>query len=213
MAKRFIDTELFNDEWFCELSKDSKLFFLYFITNCDHAGILKLNRKLFEFQTGIKNFDIVMKEFGNRLVTIKDNLFFMPKYIFYQYPDFPKSQVKQQISAVKILDSHGITLEKLNTYLTLNKDLPKNYVNVNVNDNVIINKVEKFKKPNIEEINDYCKKRNNSVDAVKFFNYYESNGWKIGKNPMKNWEAAVRTWEKNSEPINNLSIFKTKKLL
>ena len=43
MAKRFIDTEIFNDDWFMELSKDAKLFYIFYITNCDHAGILKLN--------------------------------------------------------------------------------------------------------------------------------------------------------------------------
>ena len=59
MAKRFIDTLIFDDEWFCELSKDSKLFFIYFITKCDHAGILRFNKSLCKFQTGITNFDTV----------------------------------------------------------------------------------------------------------------------------------------------------------
>lgn len=57
---------------------------------------------------------------------------------------------------------------------------------------------ESFVKPSMEEIRDYCKKRNNKVSATKFFDYYESNGWKVGKNPMKNWQAAIRTWEQNS---------------
>ena len=67
MAKRFIDTNLFDDEMFLELSKDAKLFFLYFITKCDHAGVLKLNKKLFEFQTGIKDSVRVIKELSNSL--------------------------------------------------------------------------------------------------------------------------------------------------
>ena len=88
MAKRFIDTEMFCDEWFSELSKDAKLFFIYFITTCDHAGVLKLNKKLCEFQTGLKNIDTVVKELGNSLVTVKENIFFMPKFIKFQYPNF-----------------------------------------------------------------------------------------------------------------------------
>lgn len=51
-------------------------------------------------------------------------------------------------------------------------------------------------KPTLEQIDAYCIQRKNSVDAVRFFNYYESNGWKVGRAPMKNWEAAVRTWER-----------------
>lgn len=54
-----------------------------------------------------------------------------------------------------------------------------------------------FKKPTIDEIKAYCQERNNSVDPEKFYNYYESNGWKVGKNPMKNWKSAVITWEKS----------------
>lgn len=56
-------------------------------------------------------------------------------------------------------------------------------------------KTTRFVKPTVEEIETYCKERNNNVDAHKFYNHYESNGWKVGKNPMKDWKAAIRTWE------------------
>lgn len=54
-----------------------------------------------------------------------------------------------------------------------------------------------FTKPTIDEIQDYCIERNNNVNAEQFFDYYESNGWKVGKNSMKDWKAAVRTWERS----------------
>ena len=58
-----------------------------------------------------------------------------------------------------------------------------------------------FSKPTLEEISAYCQERNNSVDAQRFFDYYEAKGWVVGKSPMKDWKAAVRTWERNeSEP-------------
>ena len=59
-------------------------------------------------------------------------------------------------------------------------------------------KRKRFEKPTLSESKAYCIERNNNVDAQHFFDYYESNGWKVGKNSMKNWQAAVRTWEKNS---------------
>jgi len=52
-----------------------------------------------------------------------------------------------------------------------------------------------FIRPKIEQIEAYCLERKNSVNPVKFFNYYESNGWRVGKNKMKDWKAAVHTWE------------------
>ena len=59
-------------------------------------------------------------------------------------------------------------------------------------------KTTRFVKPTVEEIKAYCQERNNSVDSDSFFNYYESKGWLIGKTPMKDWKAAVRTWEKHN---------------
>ena len=58
-------------------------------------------------------------------------------------------------------------------------------------------KKKRFIKPTLEEIKQYCIERGNKVDAEHFFDYYESNGWRVGKNSMKNWQATVRTWERS----------------
>lgn len=68
--------------------------------------------------------------------------------------------------------------------------------NVN-NDNNIKNNNRTFVKPTIEEVKTYCLERNNSVDPEAFISFYESKGWMIGKNKMKDWKAAVRTWERS----------------
>ena len=54
-----------------------------------------------------------------------------------------------------------------------------------------------FIKPTLDEVKAYCAERGNLVDAEHWFNYYEANGWRVGRNPMKDWKAAVRTWERN----------------
>lgn len=75
-----------------------------------------------------------------------------------------------------------------------------NTSNIKENNNInIITKESpsKFKKPTIEEIEKYCSERKNNIDAEYFFDYYESNGWKVGKNSMKDWKACIRTWERN----------------
>jgi hypothetical protein len=52
----------------------------------------------------------------------------------------------------------------------------------------------KFVKPTVEEIAAYCKDKGYNINARQFFNYYESNGWKVGRNAMKSWQAAVQNW-------------------
>ena len=80
---------------------------------------------------------------------------------------------------------------------------PKPNVNVNVNDNVNDIKKEKekkknrsFEKPSLQAVADYCQERQNNVDAQTFVDFYEAKGWMIGKEKMKDWKAAVRTWER-----------------
>ena len=71
------------------------------------------------------------------------------------------------------------------------------------NDKNIYNKEEKiFRKPTLEEIKNYCLERNNLIIPEKFYNYYEANGWMVGKSKMKNWKAAIRTWETNQTKFN-----------
>lgn len=60
-------------------------------------------------------------------------------------------------------------------------------------------KTTRFAIPSIDEVKAYCLERENSVDCEQFHNYYEANGWMVGKNKMKDWKAAVRTWEKNEK--------------
>lgn len=56
---------------------------------------------------------------------------------------------------------------------------------------------KRFIKPTLQQVSSYCKERKNKVDVKRFMNHYDSNGWKVGKNSMKDWKAAVRTWEGN----------------
>jgi len=56
----------------------------------------------------------------------------------------------------------------------------------------------RFAPPTLEEVKAYCQERGNKVDAERFIDFYESKGWMIGKNKMKSWKAAVRTWERES---------------
>ena len=55
----------------------------------------------------------------------------------------------------------------------------------------------RFTPPTVEEVRAYCQERGNKIDAEYFVNHYESNGWMVGRNKMKDWKAAIRAWETN----------------
>ena len=84
-----------------------------------------------------------------------------------------------------------------------NRNISKTYDKHMENENEDIIKLDKgvkFQKPSLIEIKQYCNDRKNNVDSNKWFDFYESKGWMIGKNKMKDWKAAIRTWEKTNEP-------------
>lgn len=74
-----------------------------------------------------------------------------------------------------------------------------NNLNNNLNNNTRIdNKNNRFVPPTIEEVAAYCQENDINVSPQRFVDYYTANGWKVGRNPMKDWKAAVRTWKSNT---------------
>lgn len=93
------------------------------------------------------------------------------------------------------------------------KETLKDKVNINIKENPLKGIKEKtltrFSAPSVEEVEAYCKERGNSVDARRFVDFYSSKGWKVGNTPMKDWRAAVRTWEKRDSspaPVKVLNV-------
>lgn len=73
-------------------------------------------------------------------------------------------------------------------------------INEDINDNINKkDKVKKFNKPELHEVQNHFEEVGYLEEADNFFNYYESNGWKVGKNAMKDWKAASRNWIKNTK--------------
>ena len=60
-----------------------------------------------------------------------------------------------------------------------------------------------FKKPSFEDVQAYCNDSGYRIDVDRFINYYESNGWMVGRNKMKDWKAAVRNWASKEKPVSN----------
>jgi hypothetical protein len=132
MAKRLIDTGIFRDPWFMELAKDAKLLYIYLFCNCNHAGLYEVNEKLIKFETSITQLDQAFEQLANRYVTVIQGLIFLPKFISFQYPNFPNSKVKAQNSAIEILTKNGLFA---NGCLTVSKPLDKGYEYEYDNDN------------------------------------------------------------------------------
>ena len=93
----------------------------------------------------------------------------------------------------KEIDKRVITLVNIPTQEKFTDNTNINITNTNLTDS---NRKALFKKPSLDDVKNYCILRNNNIDAEAFIDFYSSKNWMIGKNKMKDWKAAVRTWER-----------------
>jgi len=203
MAKRMTDTDKWKKRFLRELKPQHKLLWFYILDDCNHAGIWEVDIEVASIRVGEELiYDMLPQAFLDKIV-IFDNgdKWFIPEFIEFQYGELnPTSNVHK--SVIALLDKYnleGYMKGSQGVQSTLkDKDKDKDIVKAKV-------KVKRFTKPTIEEVVDYCNERNNDVDAEKFYDYYSSNGWKVGKNSMKDWKASVRTWEKNTTQTQKVS--------
>ena len=117
----------------------------------------------------------------------------------------PKPKDNQRITKQKPNDNQTITKPEPNQNQTETKAEPNENENENVNVNVLKEntlkgvKEKRFAPPTREEVAAYCAEKGYKVDADRFVDFYESKGWYVGKNKMKNWQAAVRNWARGDK--------------
>ena len=99
------------------------------------------------------------------------------------------------------------------TQITLNKDKDKEEDEDKEKDKEKDSKRHSVahRPPTVDEVAEYCREKGYNIDAEHFVSYYESNGWRVGKNPMKDWRAACRTWARNeySKPAQSKAVAQT----
>lgn len=182
MSKRFVDTELWQKEWFQDLSLKEKILIKYIFENCDCAGVWNGNFKMASFIIGekvsIEDLEAINKK-KHQFDILNNNNIFVSDFIKFQYGELSE-KCKPHTKVISMLKHYGLYERVMKEY-TNSIDTPV--------------KEARFVKPSVDEVRAYCIERNNNIDAEAFINFYESKGWKIGKNAMKDWKAAVRTWE------------------
>lgn len=161
----------------------------------------------FELREDEENILSVIKEFG--LFVIQDEYIGNTRVSESLEERHKKSRTgKNNVS--KRWNKQQLDNKEVNTMV-----IPKEYNGNTIREENIREdkKYKTFSKPSIEEVKAYCIERKNQVDPIRWIDHYTSNGWMVGKNKMKDWKAAIRTWEKsNFSSINqNTSIQRAEK--
>jgi len=108
MAKRFIDTGLFRKKWIRQLDPNMKLFWIYLLTDCDHAGIWDVDVERASFQLKVElDESEILNTFNRKIVPFKPGKWFVPKFIVYQYGELNESN-RAHNSVIKILTKYKL---------------------------------------------------------------------------------------------------------
>ena len=206
MARRFTATEKWTDDWFLSLTNDNRIIWQYLIDTCSTAGLIKPSMRHLNFccNTNITEEDLKII-FNGRLLPVGD-YYFIPKFISFQYPQGILSEKPAIVGVRKELDRFGL-FDGANVIYNDDVIIANRNATIKDKDKTKTRQEKEKKRPEIftpptfEEVSTYCKERNNNVDPKKFIDTNIAKGWKVGKThtPMKDWRAAIRTWEGNRQ--------------
>ena len=212
MRYQKVEVNTWNDEKFTKLSQDAKMLFLYFLT-CPHSNsigayVAKKGYISEDLNWDTKKIKKTLPELlRNGLIKYDESLSVVVivnylKHNTIENPNQAKNAVKnfQSLPKTEILQDVGNCLETVSEHFKISFETPTIYASVSVTDSVTeeVRKETPLKNiipPKLEDVIAYCKDRNNGVNPQKWFDHYTSNGWKVGKTRMVDWQATVRTWE------------------
>ena len=215
MSKRMYDTGIVQQMWYMELPPRAKALWWQLHAMMDNAGVFEINDRMLEVMFGDKvSRDEIFGYFGNRVQPVPDH---PDKGVFVDYVAWSNARglsaaSPSQRSIIARLEELGLSVDKL-AAMSRKRTAPRPTPLPPVDDDGEEEEKPKrrkpsaprFKPPTLEQVKAYCDEMNyHMVDPVRWFNYYSANGWMVGRNHMKDWKAAVRTWTRPKEGGGNV---------
>ena len=204
--KRFTESTKWADPWFRKLEIEAKMLWLWLLDNCDCAGIIEPDMDLARFQIGAsKDLQRTLDELGDR-IEWRGSKLFIPKFSTYQYganlnPENKAHRgVLNRLAEIECFPSMPNKTKDLQSPLEgATKGLispPSTRIGVRVGEREGTRERKSEPKGSMEELMKYAEEIGlPPSDGASMFDHWESNGWKNGNNPCKDWKAGMRKWK------------------
>ena len=198
-AKTIIDSDAFLD-----MPMSTQALYFHLSMRADDDGFIN-NPKRIQRMIGASDDDLKLLIAKSFIITFESGVVVIKHWKIHNYIQsdrYKPTVYAEEKSLLDVKKNKAYTLNDeciQNVYITDTQDrLGKDRLGKDsIEGETPKSKAKRFTPPTLEEVTAYCIERNNSVDAQHFIDYYTSNGWLVGKNKMKDWKAAVRTWERN----------------
>lgn len=203
---RMIKKEVLEDSKIGKLSYTAKWLFIGLWIIADDEGYLQndydwIKIKCFPYNPEVDMQKVLKELFDLNLINENNGIIKILNFLKHQTINRPVESELCNIYRQKSMSNHGIINE--HSHLNINKKEKEVEEEIEIKEKLKEIKTTRviFVKPLKSEISNYITEQNLKVEPDNFFDYYESNGWKVGKVPMKDWKATLRNWDrKNKQP-------------
>lgn len=189
-AKTIIDSDAFLD-----MPLSAQALYFHLSMRADDEGFVN-NPKRIQRVVGASDDDLRLLILKRFILAFESGVIVIKHWRIHNYirNDRAKETLYQKEKKTLMLTKNNAYTELKNVPVSIDKDSIS--INGATYETPESEKTRRFIIPTVEEIKAYCEERGNNVDAQKFYDYYTSNGWQVGRNKMKDWKAAIRTWER-----------------
>lgn len=220
--RRMFAKKITESDSFLDMPSSTQMLYFHLSMNADDDGFVN-NPKKIQRMCGASDDDFKLLIAKSFVILFESGIIVIKHWKMHNYIQSDRYRPTDYVdekSMLGIKKNKAYTLDESKMYTKCIQDVSvgKDSIGkVSIDKNSIVKdskgesvrgeKTKHFIPPSVEEVEQYCLERSNNIDAQSFIDFYESKGWMIGKNKMKDWKAAVRTWERSRKQENKENVF------
>ena len=209
--RRMFAKKITESDAFLDMPSSTQMLYFHFSMNADDDGFVN-NPKKIQKMCGASDDDFKLLIAKSFIILFESGIIVIKHWKMHNYIQTdryrPTDYVEEKsMLGIKSNKAYTLDVSKMDTECIqsgyIGKD-SKGKVSIDKNsidkdskeESARGEKTKRFYPPTLDEVKQYCEERKNNIDPMAFIDFYSSKGWMIGKNRMKDWKAAVRTWER-----------------
>lgn len=220
--RRMFAKKITESDAFLDMPSSTQMLYFHLSMNADDDGFVN-NPKKIQRMCGASDDDFKLLIAKSFVILFESGIIVIKHWKMHNYIQSDRYRPTDYVdekSMLGVKKNKAYTLDESKMYTKCIQDVSvgKDSIGkVSIDKNSIVKnskgesvrgeKARRFIPPSVEEVEQYCLERSNNIDAQSFIDFYESKGWMIGKNKMKDWKAAVRTWERSRKQENKENVF------
>ena len=204
--RRMFTKKITESDSFLDMPSSTQMLYFHFSMNADDDGFVN-NPKKIQKMCGASDDDFKLLIVKSFIILFDSGIIVIKHWKMHNYIQAdryrPTDYVEEKsMLGIKSNKAYTLDVSKMDTECIQNGYIGKVSIDKDSIDkdskeeSAREEKAKRFYPPTIDEVKQYCEERKNNIDPMAFIDFYSSKGWMIGKNRMKDWKAAVRTWER-----------------